>query len=412
MSKTVYIVAAKRTAVGKAKKGGFAKTRPDELLADLIKHTVKQSKVDSNDIADVVMGCAFPEAQQGQNIARIAALLAGLPNTVPGITVNRYCSSGLNSIAYAANMISLGQAEVVVAGGIESMSLIPMGGNDWSVSPEVFKNNDVAIAFGMGITAENVAKQWGVSRNEQDKFSLESNQRAINAINSGYFKDEIHPVEITHSSPCEKTGKVVEKKIVVDTDECPRSDTSIEALAKLKPAFASKGTVTAGNSSQMSDGAGCLVLVSENYLKKHNLIPLAKFLGFAVSGVAPEIMGIGPVKAIPKVLEQTKLDLKQIDWIELNEAFAAQSIAVINDLKLEPSKVNPCGGAIAMGHPLGATGAVLATKLIHGLRRTGKKYGMVAMCIGTGMGAAGVFENILLDVHHQKGENNNNNNNK
>lgn len=394
MENTVYIVAAKRTAVGKAKKGGFAKKRPDELLATLLKETVKESKVNANDIADVVMGCAFPEAEQGQNIARISLLLAGLPNSIPGLTINRYCSSGLNSVAIAANMISLGQADVVVAGGIESMSLIPMGGNDWSVSPEVFKNNDVAIAFGMGITAENVARDWNISREAQDNFALESNKRAVDAIKNGYFKDEILPIEVTHNLPDEKTHKVKQKKMVIDTDEGPRADTSVEALGKLKPAFATKGSVTAGNSSQMSDGAGCLVLVSEKYLKEHKLTPIAKFLGFSVTGVPPEIMGIGPIKAIPQVLEQVGLTLDQIDWIELNEAFAAQSLAVAHDLKLDLNKVNPCGGAIAMGHPLGATGAILATKLIHGLKRTHKKYGIVSMCIGTGMGAAGVFEAV------------------
>ncbi len=395
MNKPVYIVAAKRTAIGKAKKGSFAKQRPDELLATLIKATVKESKVNPEDIADVVMGCSFPEAEQGQNIARISALLAGLPSSVPGLTINRYCSSGLNSISVAANMISLGQAEVVVAGGIESMSLIPMGGNDWSVSPNVFKKNeDVAIAFGMGITAENVAKQWNISREMQDAFALESNKRASDAISKGYFKDEILSVDVIHNLPDEKTHKIVEHKVVMNTDEGPRAETSMEALAKLKPAFAATGSVTAGNSSQMSDGAGCLVLVSEEYLHKHKLVPMAKFLGFAVVGVPPEIMGIGPIKAIPQVLKQTGLSLSDIDWIELNEAFAAQSLAVIHDLKLDTAKVNPCGGAISMGHPLGATGAILSAKLIHGLKRTGKKYGMVSMCIGTGMGAAGIFEAV------------------
>lgn len=394
MNKPVYIVAAQRTAVAKAKKGGFAKKRPDELLAQLIKHTVKQSQVKPEDIADVVIGCAFPEAEQGQNIARIAALLAGLPNSVPGLTINRYCSSGLNSIAIAANMISLGQADVVVAGGVESMSLIPMGGNDWSVSPQVFKDNDVAIAFGMGITAENVAKEWQISREKQDEFALNSHQKAITAINSGYYNNEILPIEVKHNIADEVSGKIVSQTTVVATDEGPRADTSLEALAKLKPAFATNGSVTAGNSSQMSDGAGCLVLVSEDYLKQHNLKPLAKFLGYAVAGVAPEIMGIGPIKAIPQALAQTNLTLSQIDWIELNEAFAAQSLAVINELKLDKDKINPCGGAISSGHPLGATGAILSTKLIHGLIRTGKKYGMVSMCIGTGMGAAGIFEAV------------------
>lgn len=395
MNKPVYIVAAKRSAVGKAKRGGFVKLRPDELLAKVIASVVAESKVNPVDISDVIIGCAFPEAEQGQNVARISALLAGLPDSVPGITINRYCSSGLNSIAMAANVIALGHADVMLAGGVESMSMIPMGGNDWSVSPEVFKKDEnVAIAFGMGITAENVANDWKVSREAQDIFAAQSHQRAIAAINAGYFKDEILPLEIEHNMPDEKSGEIIVKKNVIDTDEGPRADTSLEALAKLKPAFAAKGSVTAGNSSQMSDGAACLVLVSEEYMKKHNLKPLGKFLGFAVAGVPPRIMGIGPVKAIPMVLNQVGLTLEQIDWIELNEAFAAQSLAVIHDLGLDITKLNPCGGAIAVGHPLGATGAILTTKLLYGLRRTGKKYGMVTMCIGTGMGAAGIFERV------------------
>jgi acetyl-CoA acyltransferase len=393
MNKPVYIVAAKRTAIGKAKKGGFAKKRPDELLARVIANVVQESKIDPADIKDVIIGCAFPEAEQGQNIARISALLAGLPDSVPGLTINRYCSSGLNSVSIAANAIAAGQADVMLAGGVESMSLIPMGGNDWSVSPEVFiKDENVAISFGMGITAENVANDWGITREMQDAFALESNKRAVAAINAGYFKEEIIPIEVTHRIPDEKAGKIIERKVIIDTDEGPRADTTLEVLAKLKPAFAAKGSVTAGNSSQMSDGAACLVLVSEDYLKKHNLKPLGKFLGFAVAGVPPRIMGIGPIKAVPDVLAHVGLKLEQIDWIELNEAFAAQGLAVIKDLNLDTTKVNPCGGAIAMGHPLGATGAVLSTKLLHGLRRTGKKYGIVTMCIGTGMGAAGVFE--------------------
>ena len=393
MNKPVYIVAAKRTAVGKAKKGGFAKKRPDELLAELLSAVVKESKINPADIGDVVIGCAFPEAEQGSNVARVSVLLAGLPDSIPGFTINRYCSSGLNAIAIAANSIAQGEVEVAIAGGVESMSMIPMGGNDWSVSPEVFKKDEnVAIAFGMGITAENVAKEWNVSRQEQDEFAVESNKRASEAIAAGYFKQEILPVEVTHRIADEKTGAIIEKKVIIDTDEGPRPETTVETLAKLRPAFAAKGSVTAGNSSQMSDGAGALVLVSEEYLKKHNLTPIGKFLGFAVAGVPARIMGIGPVKAIPAVLKQVGLTIDQIEWIELNEAFAAQSIAVINDLKLDRTKVNPCGGAIAIGHPLGATGAVLSTKLLHGLRRTGKKYGMVTMCIGAGMGAAGIFE--------------------
>lgn len=393
MTNPVYIVAAKRTAIGKAKRGGFAKTRPDELLAELIRKTVTESKIRPEDIGDVVIGCAFPEAEQGLNIARISLLLAGLPDSVPGFTLNRFCSSGLNAISIAANAIAAGQAEVMLAGGIESMSVVPMGGNNWSVSPHVFdKEDDVAIAFGMGITAENVASDFNISREDQDAFALESHKRALKAIADGAFKDEIVPIEVTHKIADEKNGKIIEKKSIIDTDEGPRADTSLEGLAKLKPAFAAKGSVTAGNSSQMSDGAACLVLVSEKYLKEHNLKPLGKFLGFAASGVPARIMGIGPVKAIPDVLKQVGLKLEQIDWIELNEAFAAQSLAVVRDLNLDTKKVNPYGGAIAVGHPLGATGAILTTKLLHGLKRSGKKYGIVSMCVATGMGAAGVFE--------------------
>ena len=380
MNKPVYIVAAQRSALTKAKKGGFSKTRPDDLLAEILKKSVALSKVDPKDIGVVIIGCAFPEAEQGTNIARVATLLSGLPESIPGITVNRYCSSGLNSIAIAANAISNGEYEVAVAGGIESMSMIPMGGNDWSVSPEVFKKDEnLAIAFGMGITAENVANEWKISREAQDAFSVLSHQKAANAIKNGYFKDEIIPIEVTHRLPDLKTGKIIDKKVLVDTDDGIRADTSIEGLAKLRPAFAATGSVTAGNSSQMTDGASALVLVSEDYLKKHNLKPIGRFLSFAVAGVPARIMGIGPIKA-------------DIEWIELNEAFAAQGLAVIHDLGLDTNIVNPTGGAISMGHPLGATGAVLTTKLLHGLKRTGKRYGLVTMCIGAGMGAAGVFE--------------------
>ena len=393
MSKNVYIVAAKRSALTKSKKGGFSKTRPDDLLAKVIKETVKISKVNPNDIGDVIIGCAFPEAEQGLNVARISSLLAGLPDSVAGMTINRYCSSGLNSIAIAANAISSGEYDVAIAGGVESMSLIPMGGNDLSLSPEIFKTDEnVAIAFGMGITAENVAKDWNISRLQQDTFATTSNQRAFNAIKQGYFREEILPIEVTHNIADEKSGKVIQKKEVIDTDDGVRADTTVEGLAKLRPAFAATGSVTAGNSSQMTDGASAIVLVSEDYLKRHNLKPMGKFLSFAVVGVPPKIMGIGPVKAIPLALSKAGLTLKDIDWIELNEAFAAQGLAVINDLGLNPDIVNPTGGAISMGHPLGATGAVLTTKLLHGLKRTGKRYGVVSMCIGAGMGAAGVFE--------------------
>ncbi|MDQ5922130.1 MAG: acetyl-CoA acyltransferase [Pseudomonadota bacterium] len=393
MSKKVYIVAAQRSALTKARKGGFAKKRPDELLAHVIKETIKISGVNSVDVGDVVIGCAFPEAEQGLNVARVASLLAGLPDSVPGMTINRFCSSGLNSIAIAANAIMNGQYEVAVAGGVESMSLIPMGGNNWNVSPDIFKKDEnVAIAFGMGITAENVAKEWKVSREDQDAFALESNKRAAHAVVSGYFKEQILPIEVIHHLPDEVNHNITSKKITIDTDDGIRADTSIDGLSKLRSAFAVNGSVTAGNSSQMTDGASVLILVSEDYLKAHNLKPLGRFLSFAVAGVSPRIMGIGPVKAVPLALAQAGLSLQDIDWIELNEAFAAQSLAVIRDLGLDVNKVNPDGGAIAMGHPLGATGAVLTTKLLHGLKRTGKRYGLVTMCIGSGMGAAGVFE--------------------
>ncbi|APC97026.1 acetyl-CoA C-acyltransferase [Francisella frigiditurris] len=393
MSENVYIVAAKRSPVTKGKKGGFAKKRPDDLLADVLRMTVEESGINPEDIDDIVVGCAMPEAEQGMNVARISTLLAGLPDSIPAFTINRYCSSGLQSIAIAANEIAQGNIDVAIGAGVESMSMIPFGGNNISFSREVFANDEhVAIAYGMGITAENVAKDWNVSREEQDAFALKSHQKAVTAIENGYFDNEILPIDVSHRKPDEETGGIVDHKKIIAIDEGARKDTSIEALAKLKPAFAAKGSVTAGNSSQVSDGAGAVVLVSESYLKKHNLQPLGKFLGFAVAGVPPRIMGIGPVKAIPKVLKQTNLTMNDIDWIELNEAFAAQSIAVINDLELDEKKVNPCGGAIALGHPLGATGTILTVKALHGLRRTGKKYGMITMCIGTGMGAAGIIE--------------------
>lgn len=392
-NRIVYIIEAKRSAIGKAKKGAFASFRPDELLAHVIQNTVQSSRIDVNDIDDVIIGCAFPEAQQGLNVARISLLLANLPNHIPGITVNRYCSSGLNAVAMGANAISQGQCEVVLCGGIESMSLIPMGGNDLSISPLVFKSNEhISIAYGMGITAEIVANKWNITRSSQDEFALRSHQLAMEAINKGHFKDEIVPVIVNQNIPNESDFSIKCISKIMEIDEGPRADTSIAALSKLMPSFANNGSVTAGNSSQMSDGASCLLLVSEDYLKKHNLKPMAKFLGFSVAGVEPAIMGIGPVKAVPKVLLQLGLNINDIDLIELNEAFAAQSLAVIHDLKLDINKVNITGGAIALGHPLGATGAILTTKLLYNLRRLDKKIGMVTMCIGTGMGAAGIFE--------------------
>jgi len=393
--KPVYIVAAKRSALGKAKKGSFANVRPDDLLAHIIKHTVAESQVNPADVGDVVIGCAFPEAEQGQNVARVAALLAGLPDSVPGMTINRYCSSGVNAIAIAANRIQAGEIDVAIAGGVESMSMIPMGGNDYSISPQVFsKDENIAIGYGMGITAENVANQWQINREDQDAFAAASHQKAAKAQAAGYFADEIIPYELEFKQPDLTTNQVKISHKVVGVDEGVRADTTIEVLAKLKPAFAAKGSVTAGNSSQMTDGAAVLVLVSEDYLKKHNLKPIGRFMTFAVAGVPAAIMGIGPIKAIPQALSLAGISLEKIDWIELNEAFAAQSLAVIRDLKLDASKVNPYGGAIALGHPLGATGAVLATRVLHGLRRNNLRYGMVTMCIGTGMGAAAIFEAI------------------
>ena len=391
--KPVYIIAAQRSALTKANKGSLANTRPDELLAQVIQKTLATTTINPQDIGDVIIGCAFPEAEQGLNIARVASLLAGLPASVPGMTINRYCSSGLNAIAIAANRIQAGEIEVAIAGGVESMSMIPMGGNNFSISPQVFKHDEnLAIAFGMGITAENVAKQWQISREAQDAFALASHHKAAAAMQKGWFAAETLALDISCKTPDLLKLTILNTSKIIKQDEGVRYDTSLASLAKLKPSFATNGSVTAGNSSQMSDGAACLILVSHEYLIQHQLTPLGKFIGFAVAGVPPEIMGIGPIKAIPQVLSQSGLTLAAIDWIELNEAFAAQALAVIQDLNLNPELVNPCGGAIALGHPLGATGAVLATKVLHGLRRTGQRYGLVSMCVGTGMGAAAIFE--------------------
>jgi len=399
MSKQIqdaYIVAAVRTPVGKAPRGMFRNVRPDDMLAHVLKGAMAQVPgLDPHDIGDVIVGCAMPEAEQGMNVARIGVLLAGLPDTVPAMTINRFCSSGVQAIALAADRIRTGDDDVVIAAGTESMSMVPMMGNKIALNDAVFANDEnVAIAYGMGITAENVAKQWKVSREDQDAFAVASHQKAAKAIEAGGFRDEILPYEIETSSPELATGRINIRKKVADTDEGPRPDSSAETLGKLKTVFAAKGTVTAGNSSQMSDGAGAVILMSERALKKYNLQPIARFVGFAVAGVPPEIMGIGPIKAIPKALKATGVKQEDLDWIELNEAFAAQALAVIRDLGLDPAKVNPQGGAIALGHPLGATGAIRAATLLHGLRRTGGKYGMVTMCIGTGMGAAGVFESL------------------
>jgi acetyl-CoA acyltransferase len=396
MSKQVqeaYIVAATRTPVGKAPRGMFRNTRPDDLLAHVLKSVLAQApSLDPASIGDVIVGCAMPEAEQGMNVARIGLLLAGLPNTVPGMTVNRFCSSGVQAVALAADRIRLGEADVMIAAGTESMSMVPMMGNKVAFNPAIFENEHVGIAYGMGLTAEKVAERWKVSREAQDEFALQSHLRAMAAINNGEFEDEITPYLITEHMPDMGSREVKVKTREVKQDEGPRGDTSLEALAKLKTVFAQKGSVTAGNSSQMSDGAGAVLLCSEAALKRYNLTPIGKFLGFSVAGVPPEIMGIGPKEAIPRVLKQVGLTLNDMGWIELNEAFAAQSLAVINDVGLDPAIVNPLGGAIALGHPLGATGAIRTATLLHGLRRRKQKYGMVTMCIGTGMGAAGVFE--------------------
>lgn len=389
-----YIVAAARTPVGKAPRGMFKNVRPDDMLVHVLKAVMKQCEgLDPAAIDDVIAGCAMPEAEQGINVARVALLLAGLPNSVPGMTINRFCASGLQAVALAADRIRLGEADVIIAAGTESMSMIPMMGNKVASNPAMFtKDENVAIAYGMGITAEKVAEQWKINREQQDEFALTSHTRALKAIEKGEFKQEIAPYLIEEKRPDLTSHEVMTVKSLKDTDEGPRADTSLEALAKLKSVFAVNGPVTAGNSSQMSDGAGAVVIMSAAALQRFNLTPIGRFIGYTVAGVPPEIMGIGPIKAIPKVLKQTGLKLNDLDWIELNEAFAAQSLAVINELGLDRAKVNPLGGAIALGHPLGATGAIRVATLLHGLRRHHQKYGMVTMCIGSGMGAAGIFE--------------------
>jgi len=389
-----YIVAATRLPVAK-RNGMFRYVRPDDMLAYVIKSVVAQVPgIDPARIGDVIVGCAMPEADQGMNVARIGLLLAGLPITVPGITINRFCSSGVQAVADAANQIRLGLADVMIAGGTESMTVMPqMMGNKMSMNPAIFaKEENIAIAYGMGLTAERVANQWKISREAQDAFALASNQKACAAIAAGHFKAETTPYTVRENLPDLKTGQVRVRERIVEHDEGPRADASLEKLGKLRPVFHARGSVTAGNSSQMSDGAAAVMLVSEKVLKEHNLTPLARFAGFAVGGVAPEIMGIGPIAAIPKVLAQVGIKQDDLDWIELNEAFAAQSLAVMNELGINPEKVNPLGGAIALGHPLGATGAIRIATVAHGLKRTGGKYGMVTMCIGTGMGAAGIIE--------------------
>jgi len=396
-----YICAATRLPIGKSGRGYYKNTRPDEMLVRAIQAALAQVPgLDPSAIEDAIVGCSFPEGEQGMNIARVAAVLSGLPNTVGGVTVNRYCASGITALQMAADRIRVGEAEVMIAAGVESMSMVPMGGNKPSFSPLIFERDEnVGIAYGMGLTAEKVAQQWKVSREAQDAFALESHRRALAAMEAGHFAAEMTPFEIIERSPNLADGSISERRRVVSLDEGPRKDTSIEGLGKLKPVFAAKGSVTAGNSSQTSDGAGALIVASEAAVKRFGLTPLARFVSFAVRGVPPEIMGIGPIEAIPAALKLAGITAADLDWVELNEAFAAQSLAVLNDLDskgivLDRSKVNPNGGAIALGHPLGATGAIRAASVIHGLRRTGGKYGMVTMCVGAGQGAAGIIERL------------------
>ncbi len=391
-----YIVAATRTPIGRSHKGFFRNYRPDDLLAQTLKNALAQVPgLDPASIEDIVCGCAIPEAQQGLNVARIAAVLAGLPTSVGGITVNRFCASGLSAVQMAADRIRVGEADVMIAAGVESMSMVPMMGNAPSLSPSIFaRDGDVGIAYGMGLTAEKVAQQWKVSREAQDAFALASHQKALAAQAAGAFADEITPIEVTDRALNLATGEIALNTRMVSLDEGARPDTSLEGLAKLRTVFATRGSVTAGNSSQTSDGAGALILASESAIQRYGLTPLARFVSFASKGVPPAIMGIGPIEAIPAALRYAGLRQQDIDWYELNEAFAAQSLAVINTLGLDPSKVNPMGGAIALGHPLGATGAIRAATVVHALRRNKLKYGMVTMCVGMGQGAAGIFESV------------------
>ena len=391
-----YIVAATRTPIGRSGRGFFRNTRPDDLLVAALKSALSQvPSLDPQSIEDIICGCAIPEGQQGLNIARIGAVLAGLPHSVGGITVNRFCASGLSAVQMAADRIRVGEADVMIAAGVESMSMVPMMGNSPSLSPTLFANDEnIGIAYGMGLTAEKVANQWKVSRQAQDEFAVESHRRAVAAMKAGDFTREMTPVEVTDRAPNLETGESVSSTRTVSLDEGARPDTTLEGLSKLRAVFAARGSVTAGNSSQTSDGAGALILVSEAALKRYNLKPLARFVSYASRGVPPHIMGIGPIEAIPAALKYAGLKQQDIDWFELNEAFAAQSLAVINTLGLDVAKVNPMGGAIALGHPLGATGAIRSATVIHALQRNNLKYGMVTMCVGMGQGAAGIFERV------------------
>ncbi len=387
------IVTSIRTPVGRAFKGALATTRPDDLAATAIRGALERTPgLDPAEVDDVILGCAFPEAEQGLNMARLVSLLAGLPHSVPGQTVNRFCSSGLQTIALAAQAIMTGMADVVLAGGTESMTRVPMTGNKIMVNPDLVRTGPDAY-LGMGLTAENVADRYGVTREDQDVFALQSHQRAVAAQQAGRFDDELVAVEVKRHGPG-KNGKVQETSVTHAQDEGPRADTSLEVLAKLKPAFKQGGSVTPGNSSQMSDGAGISVVMSAEKAKALSLEPLARFVSFAVAGVDPAVMGIGPVEAIPKALQRVGLAVADIDLVELNEAFASQALHVIRTLGLDPARTNVNGGAIALGHPLGCTGAKLTATLLHEMARRQARYGIVSMCIGGGMGAAGIFENL------------------
>ena len=391
-----YIVAATRTPIGRSHRGFFRNMRPDDLLVKALQAALAQvPTLDPATIEDLICGCAIPEGAQGLNVARIGAVLAGLPTSVGGITVNRFCASGISAIQMAADRIRVGEADVMMAAGVESMSMVPMMGNTPSLSPAMFNNDEnIGIAYGMGLTAEKVANQWKVSRAAQDEFAYQSHMKAIAAMKAGDFTAEITPIEVSCRTCAGPTVDVSTTTRTVSLDEGARPDTTVEGLSKLKTVFAVRGSVTAGNSSQTSDGAGALILASEKVVKQFGLKPLARFVSFASKGVPPHIMGIGPIEAIPAALRYAGLKQQDIDWFELNEAFAAQSLAVINTLGLDPTKVNPMGGAIALGHPLGATGAIRAATVIHALQRKNLRYGMVTMCVGMGQGAAGIFERV------------------
>ena len=391
-----YIIDAKRTPVGKVR-GLLSKTRADDLLIHAIQSVLKASDASeaiNKNIDDIIVGCAMPEGPQGLNIARIATLLAGLPDSTPAYTLNRFCSSGLQSVSNAADLVKSGSADLVIAAGVESMSSVPMTGFKPSMNPKILSDENISIAYGMGLTAEKVAQKYNISREAQDEFAFASHQKAILANNNDSFSNEISPITTTENGYSINSNEYTTRSNIVSKDEGPREDTSLEVLAKLRTVFALDGSVTAGNSSQMSDAAAAVLVASEEAVEKYNLTPKAEFMGFSVAGVPAEIMGIGPVKAIPKVLKSTGLSLDDIGWIELNEAFAAQSLAVIKELDLDPEKVNPLGGAIALGHPLGATGAIRIATLVSAMQRENIDYGMVTMCIGTGMGAAGILKNI------------------